>query len=95
MRFEWDPDKDRENRKKHGVAFEEAATVFQAEGACLELFDELHSNDEERFITMGPIQSGLILVVWTERDGGAIRLISARHATPRERDLYLRRMETL
>jgi uncharacterized DUF497 family protein len=49
------------------------------------LFDEAHSVDEERFIAIGPISRGVVLVVWTEQDEDTIRIISARRATKRER----------
>jgi uncharacterized protein len=93
MAFDWDPKKDRDNLEKHGISFTDAIRVFDAEDECLELFDTAHSDLEERFITIGPTLDKIVLVVWTERDGGAIRVISARFATPRERRLYHRRME--
>ena len=94
MKFEWDTAKNRRNRDKHGVSFEDAVRVFEVEDACLEFFDEEHSDLEERFITIGPIDQGIVLVVWTERAEGAIRVISARPATPQERRLYQHHLET-
>ena len=87
MRFEWDPEKAAENLAKHGVAFEEAATVFRdtlsATGS-----DPDHSFDEERFITFGVSTAGRLLVVaHTDRED-TIRIISARPVTPRERKIY-------
>ena len=93
MEFEWDPDKNRTNQRKHGLSFEEAVRVFDAADEAMELFDERHSDIEERFITIGPVRGGLVLVVWTERVDDIIWVISARWATPRERDLYHRHME--
>lgn len=90
MTFEWDSNKDRINRAKHGIGFDEASQVFETD--CLELFDDAHSDDEERFITIGPIAGGLVLVVWTERPGPTTRIISARWATQRERRMYRRVM---
>ena len=87
MRFEWDPGKAAENLDKHGVSFEEAATVFRdvlsATGA-----DPDHSFDEERFVTFG-ISTGdrLLTIAHTDR-GDTIRIISARPATPSERKIY-------
>ena len=52
MRFDWNPDKNKSNMKKHGVDFKEAETVFQDEMA-LELFDDEHSADEDRYIIIG------------------------------------------
>jgi uncharacterized DUF497 family protein len=55
----------------------------------LELFDEHHSNLEERFISIGPIARGLVLVVWTERDQELVRIISARWATKAEEGMNI------
>ena len=87
LSFEWDDEKARENRKKHGVSFEEAATVF-GDALSLTIDDPLHSEGEERFVIIGSsIQGRTLVVVHTER-GDDIRLISARVATPRERKIY-------
>ena len=93
MVFEWDPEKNRSNQMKHGVSFEEAIQVFNARDETLELFDERHSDFEDRFITIGPTPGGLVLVVWTERLDEIVRVISARWATPREQRLYRSNME--
>jgi len=87
VRFEWDPGKAAENLAKHGVSFEEAATVFRdvrsATGA-----DPDHSLDEERFVTFGISTDGrLLAIAHTDRDD-TIRIISARPATPSERKIY-------
>jgi len=92
MQFEWDLEKNRRNWRKHGVSFEEATRVFGVPDA-LELFDELHSDFEDRFITIGPIERGLIMVVWTESDEDITRVISARFATPTERRRYHQHVE--
>jgi uncharacterized DUF497 family protein len=70
------------------VSFEEASQLFSQDVETLEIFDELHSELEERFISIGPIKRGLVLVVWTERDADIIRIISARWATARESQRY-------
>lgn len=88
MRFEWDPEKESANQRKHGVGFEEASELFSADVDYLELFDDAHSTTEDRFIAIGPIRRGVVLVVWTERADDVIRIISARFATPRERELF-------
>lgn len=93
MRFEWDPEKDRANRQKHGIGFDEASQLFAVGDDYLELFDAAHSTTEDRFIAIGAIRRGIVLVVWTERDEGVTRIISARFATSRERGLYRRYME--
>ena len=89
----WDETKNRENQRKHGVSFEEASELFTAGLEYLEIFDETHSHAEDRFIAIGPISRGVVLVVWTEPDEETIRLISARRATRRERTLYETTME--
>lgn len=88
MTFEWDPLKDKANQAKHHVSFSEASELLKSGSDYLELFDPEHSDSEERFIAIGPIQRGVVLVVWTERMEDTIRLISARWATQRERELY-------
>lgn len=89
MRITWDPIKGEANLRKHGVSFEEAQALFLSSEDYLEIYDEAHSESEDRFIAVGPIPRGLVLVVWTERDEDVIRIISARWATPAERDLYV------
>ncbi len=86
MRFEWDTDKADLNFKKHGVSFEEAATVFQ-DPLFVVFADPDHSLDEDRFIVMGESEKNRLLVVsYTERP--PTRLISARKATRKERKKY-------
>lgn len=88
MEFEWDPEKDQLNRKLHGVSFDEAKELFSGDEDYLEIYDFEHSYDEDRFIGIGPIQSGLVLVVYTERSEDTIRIISARWATKSESLLF-------
>lgn len=59
----------------------------------LEIFDESHSEDEDRFIAVGVIERGVIVIVWTEQPTDTIRIISARPATPRESESFRRRLE--
>ena len=95
MRISWDQAKNLANQKNHDVAFEEASELFTSRADYLELFDDVHSDDEDRFIAIGPIRRGLVLVVWTERDGDVVRIISARWATRSEQALfrsYMRRL---
>lgn len=90
MTFEWDENKNRINQKKHGVAFEEAKTVFFDEQALLE-YDELHSVDEDRFRILGCSAVGnILLVVHCIREETVIRIISSRKATTAERIGYER-----
>ncbi len=63
MDFEWNPTKDLDNQRKHGISFAEAVRVFDSEKLCLDVFDEAHSDAEERFITIGPVRDDLVLVV--------------------------------
>jgi uncharacterized protein len=87
VRFVWDAVKAAENVLRHGISFEEAATVFEdtlsATGP-----DPDHSFDEERFVTLGVSSRGrLLAIAYTERDD-TIRIISARPVTRIERRLY-------
>lgn len=95
MRLSWDEAKNRANRKKHGVSFEEAAELFQSGTDYLEIYDEDHSDEEDRFIAIGPVSTGLLLVVWTEQDENTGRIISARRATRRERQFYHSHVERM
>ena len=88
MEFEWDPAKDRGNRRKHGVSFAEAQRLFEPGVDYLEIFDAAHSELEDRFLAIGPIDRGIVVVVYTEREEGRLRIIGARLATRREQDLY-------
>ena len=90
MDFEWDAEKDRSNRKRHGVSFDEAAELFTSGGEYLEIYDAKHGDDEDRFIAIGPIQRGLVVIVYTERLEETVRIISARWATRSETGLFRR-----
>ena len=87
MQFEWDPAKAAENLAKHGVSFEEAATVFRDTLSATGT-DPDHSVGEERFIIFGLSTSGRLLVVAHTEHGDIIRIISARLATSGERKIY-------
>ena len=84
--IEWDENKNRLNRIKHGVDFQQAAKVFE-DNFRLEEIDREHSDEEIRYITIGRVND-ILFVVYTER-GEFTRLISARRATKRERVKYL------
>ena len=93
--FEWDPAKARQNARKHRITFERGATVFLDPNA-LSLFDEQHSEHEERWITLGLDQIGALLVIChtyhEETENSArVRLISARKATKNETKQYQRK----
>jgi uncharacterized DUF497 family protein len=89
FRFEWDDRKAAVTASKHGVTFDEARSVFFDERARL-IDDPDHSNDEERFILLGPSSSlRLLLVCHCYRSAGdVIRIISARKATTHESKFY-------
>jgi uncharacterized DUF497 family protein len=87
MEFEWDPDKAARILAKHGVSFQEAATVF-GDPLSVTYYDPDHSEDEDRYLTFGQSDSGQLLVdSHTDREG-RIRIISARRMTRRERKSY-------
>lgn len=92
MRFEWDPVKAASNLQKHGVSFEEATELFTSGASYLE--EEDIRFEEPRFRAIGPIQSGVVVVVFVDvHDENMIRIVSARHATRREVRLYQEAME--
>ncbi len=85
--FEWDENKALSNFLKHGVSFDEASGVF-LDPMFITVVDDEHSEDEERYLTIGFSSRGtLLLVAHTDR-GGVIRIISARRAAPREELFY-------
>lgn len=88
MRFEWDVIKDQSNFEKHAVWFEEAETLW-GDAHRVILFDRDHSVFEDRYLAIGHSARGrILLVVFHERLDEAIRIISARKATQRERYIY-------
>ena len=88
MEYVWDEAKNEKNFAKHGVWFEEACTVFVDQNA-LEIFDEEHSRDEDRFILLGMSTfPRLLIVVYCERDKNNVRIISARKASKKEAKDY-------
>lgn len=85
--FTWNEQKALANVRKHGIDFDEARTVF-GDPNSLTIFDEQHSDVEDRFINLGLSDRGrLLLVIYTERES-TIRIISCREATPEERKHY-------
>ena len=87
MEFEWDDDKADANEKKHGVSFTEAETVF-GDALALTGYDPDHSDEEDRYITMGiSIEDRLLVISHTDR-GNKVRIISARVASRKERRDY-------
>ena len=88
IRFEWDERKNKANRKKHGIWFEETQQLFDDPNA-IRYYDLAHSDKEDRFILLGQSGSGrLLVVVHCERGDNLIRIISARKATKKEERAY-------
>ena len=93
-RFEWDPVKARSNSLKHGVSFIEAMSTLR-DPRALTLYDKEHSIEEDRWITLGMVDSGAVLVMIhtfeeVDEEVAVIRVISARKATEKERSFYER-----
>lgn len=88
MNFEWDENKEQKNIIKHGIDFATAILVFGDDNR-IEFYDEKHSESEDRYITIGAINGivTVLYVVYTERKD-SIRIISARCATRREKEVY-------
>jgi len=91
IRFEWDESKSRENKRKHGVSFGEAQTVFLDENA-IRYYDPDHSEDEDRFIMLGMSYKLRVLVVCHcyRLHDEVIRIVSARRANKKEAAVYWR-----
>ncbi|KJV07006.1 BrnT family toxin [Methylocucumis oryzae] len=93
MKFEWDESKNQTNIRKHGVDFRDAVYVF-ADPFALNLLDDDHSADEERWLLLGVnLREQTLLVVHTYRTDEIIRIISARKATHNEKATYLKRVK--
>jgi uncharacterized protein len=87
LRFEWDAEKSRRNRAKHGISFEDAVTAF-GDLNSITIDDIDHSSHEDRFITIGSTQRQVVVVVSHTDRSGVIRIISARRANREERKQY-------
>lgn len=90
--FEWDPNKAKMNIRRHGISFEQVAEIF-TDHFTISVFDEGHSQEEERWITIGKNKNEKILVVihtFDQQNGNQcnIRIISARKATKKETKQY-------
>ena len=89
--FDWDENKNRINLEKHGITFEEASTVFFDDRAIL-FDDPEHSIDEDRYLLLGMSETAKVCIVchcYRESDT-VIRIISARQATRKEEERYVR-----
>jgi len=93
IRFEWDPRKDAENQRKHGISFQEAETVFADDNGLLRA-DPDHSDDEDRFVLLGlSSRIRLLIVCHTYRQSDQIiRIFSSRPANKSERKQYTDRL---
>jgi len=89
LRFEWDEEKNKSNKLKHRISFEESTAVFE-DTKAVTIYDEEHSDYEERFLVIGFDLKARHLAVChcIREDGDVIRIISARFATKKERKLY-------
>jgi uncharacterized DUF497 family protein len=88
LKFEWDDEKNRKNFLKHDLWFEQASSAFQDPNALV-FDDPEHSKDEDRQLLLGLDQMlRILVVVFCERDGDTIRIISARKAKKQERARY-------
>lgn len=85
MGFEWNEEKAVKNFQKHGIAFRTATRDFQDENRLV-IFDDEHSRDEDRYIAIGKVKN-VLFVIYVERAEN-IRIISARLATKREKEMY-------
>lgn len=90
LNFEWDENKNKINKHKHGISFEEARSVFFDDNAIL-FDDPEHSRGEERFLIIGVSETENICIVsHCYRDSeNTIRIISARKATKNEKKVYI------
>lgn len=93
--FDWDPIKERKNARKHNFTFRQAASIFRDPNQ-LTIYDQIHSEDEDRWVTIGLDSTGILrIVVHTFEQITAqvveIRIISARKATDVEADQYRER----
>src|SRR5690349_5541987 len=88
VRVEWDPEKDHANRIKHGLGFDEVRPLFESETDYLMIYDKEHSEEEDRFLAVGPIAKGVVTVAYTEPTDDVVRIISARMAKGIEEEAF-------
>lgn len=94
MIFDWDDNKAKSNKKKHGVSFAEAATAFSDPNA-IEFLDEKNSDKEDRWILVGlSARNHVLLVVFVEREEKLIRIVSARKAVKEEMNQYFSKVKS-
>lgn len=88
--FEWDENKNKNNQKKHGANFEDAEKVFL--GKTVSFDDDRADYGERRWITMGPLEGRIMVIVHTQRND-INRIISMRKANDREQEIYKKRLK--
>lgn len=88
--IDWDESKNEANQTKHGFSFAQGAELLLSGHPVLEVFDDVYSGGEERFVAIGEIDVGVIAVVYADYQGDRIRIISVRQATAREARAYQR-----
>ena len=93
IKFEWDLNKAKKNLQKHNVAFSEAATIF-SNRLSITVYDPDHSEQEDRYITIGISSSGRFLIVAHMDQGDRTRIISARELTRKERKEYEKEIQS-
>jgi len=86
MQYEWDEQKRLSNARKHGIDFRDAVEIFEGDTVLME--DDRFNYGEHRFVSLGPLQGRVIVVVHTEQ-AGVTRIISARKAIKHEQTIYL------
>jgi len=91
MRFTWDPEKNRINVRRHGLAFQDAARIF--EGPTLEKVDDRFDYGEPRTYAIGLVNGVEVTVIYTDREDGNRHLISAWRSEPHERRAYWKEIE--
>ncbi len=90
--FDWDPIKAQKNKKKHKISFERASQIFM-DPLSISIYDEEHSTNEDRWVTLGKDNNEILLVVShtfkeIDKDQFYFRMINARKATRKERKQY-------
>jgi uncharacterized DUF497 family protein len=90
--FEWDPGKAKTNIRKHKISFEQAATIFR-DPRAISIYDDEHSDSEDRWITLGLASNGILLVVHhtfeqLDNNNAIVRIISSRKTTKPETEQY-------
>ena len=90
LAFEWDEPKNRSNRLKHGVSFEDVTLLFAADSQLIVDVDDRYDYGEDRWIGIGALGDLVVVVVFTEPDIDIVRIISARKANQYEQEYYYR-----